>query len=151
LPTLCAKCDDVSLRTAQAHDGFVCRKCGGQARAIPGEIYHVEDCPLFDQVKASTDAMVLAQTELAQLVTQLSNVAKRTAAPEVMLSQILQLLPSLEFLKPESGAESTRLVQALGMLLAIATARLRLGALGSLGDLHGAQSSHHLGGVLKVP
>jgi hypothetical protein len=104
-----------------------CRTCGGLAHVVPGEVYRAEDAALFAKIEAAFDSADLTLAETFRIAAELGNVLERTRSPYTLLLRLLLLVPGLRFLEPAHPDEQERLVRGMGMLLAIAAARVKDG------------------------
>jgi hypothetical protein len=104
-----------------------CKNCGGLAHVVPGEVYREEDAVLFAKIEATFDSADLPLAETIRIVTELGNVLERTRSPYALLLRLLLPVPGLRFLEPAHPGEQERLVRGMGMLLAIAAARVQQG------------------------
>lgn len=127
VPTHCPRCVRAFLTPLGAGVQVNCRACGGLAQVVPGEVYRVEDAALFTKIEAAFDAADLPLAQTFRLVTELGNVLERTRSPYTLLLRLLILVPGLRFLEPTHPEEQERLARGMGMLLAIAAARLEHG------------------------
>ncbi len=104
-----------------------CGNCGSRAHVVPGEVYRAEDAVLFARIEAAFNSVDLPLTETFRIVTELGNVLERTRAPYALLLRLLRPVPGLRFLQPTHPGEQEQLVRGMGMLLAIAAARVQQG------------------------
>jgi hypothetical protein len=88
-------------------------------QVTPGELYRAGDRSLFDRIEAAVNEEGVTDSQRLQITAELSDIAERTRAPELMLTRLSEVLPSLHFLLSDSDAKHDRLVRGLGMLLAI--------------------------------
>lgn len=127
VPTHCPKCVRAFLTPLQPGAAASCRNCGGLAHVVPGEVYRAEDAILFGTIEKALDLADLPLGEMFRIVAELGNVLERTRFPYRLLLRILLPLPGLRFLEPTQPEEQERLVRGMGMLLAIAAARVQYG------------------------
>ena len=130
VPTQCPRCVRAFLTPLRAGVQVNCRACGGLARVVPGEVYREEDGALFSRIEAAFDSADLPLAETFRVVAELGNVLERTRSPYTLLLRLLFLVPGLRFLEPTHPEEQERLARGMGMLLAIAAARLQHGVEG---------------------
>lgn len=125
LPTHCSRCVRAFLSPLCAGTAINCSSCGGLAHVVPGELYRAADAVLFARIEAAFDSVDLPLAETFRMVAELGNVLERTRSPYALLLRLLRPVPGLQFLAPTHPEEEERLVRGMGMLLAIAGARLR--------------------------
>jgi hypothetical protein len=125
VPTHCSRCVRAFLAPLRAGADVNCSICGGLAQVVPGEVYRAEDAVLFAQVEAAFDSVGLPLAETFRIVAELGNVLERTHSPYTLLLRLLRPVPGLRFLEPTHPGEEERLVRGMGMLLAIAAARVQ--------------------------
>jgi hypothetical protein len=113
------------LTPDRAGAGVSCKNCGSLARVVPGEVYRAEDAVLFAKIEAAFDSVDLPLAETFHIATELANVLERTRSPNMLLRRLLLPVPGLRFLKPTHPGEEELLVRGMGMLLAIAAARVQ--------------------------
>jgi hypothetical protein len=90
------------------------------------------DVPLFERIEACVHDADISRGVAERVVWELRYAPRRSDAPESALLPVVQLLPSLRFLTPGLHADTApalelqqAVTRATGMLLAIASARLR--------------------------
>jgi hypothetical protein len=125
LPVSCRSCGRAGLAEVRAESDVTCQRCGARASIVPGEAYQERDAALFDQLEDVVHDAQLSEPDASQVAALLTDVSKRTRAPELVMSRVLAFLPKLTFLSATPPAERSRLVRALGMLLPIIGTRFR--------------------------
>jgi hypothetical protein len=125
VPMHCRRCMRAFLTSERAGVGVSCKNCGGLARVVPGEVYRAEDTVLFAKIEAAFASVDLPLAETFRIVTVLGNVLERTRSPSTLLPRLLLPVPGLRFLEPTHPGDEERLARGMGMLLAIAAARLQ--------------------------
>lgn len=125
VPTHCSRCARSFLAALRPGADAQCSSCGGLAHVVPGEVYRAEDAVLFAEIEAAFNSVGLPLTETVRIVTELGNVTERTHSPHTLLVRMLLPVPGLQFLEPTHPGEDARLVRGMGMLLAIAAARVQ--------------------------
>ena len=125
LPTRCTCCGHAALAPASTATTASCARCrSGPVRVVPGEAYRAENIDLFERITAAVEEEALPDEGIRGIAAQLSDVAARTETPVRLLAHVLEAVPALRFLEPgQSRAERELLVHALGMVLAVLTAR----------------------------
>jgi hypothetical protein len=94
---------------------------------VPGEVHRAGDAILFGKIEAAFDLADLPLAETFGIVAELGNVLERTRSPYTLLLRLLLPVPGLGFLEPTQPEEEERLVRGMGMLPAIAAARMQHG------------------------
>jgi hypothetical protein len=103
----------------------ICAACGEAARIVPGALYREADVERFDAIDAALQASGVAERDGRRVAALLSDVAQRSRAPLVTLNRVIDFLPGLRSLLPETAEQFAALPRVLGMIDTIVGARLR--------------------------
>lgn len=124
LPSQCDACRRACLTPLSRAAQAPCPMCGGRTQITPGELYRAEDAGLFYRIESAVNSGALTESQRLDVTAELNNVVERTRAPELMLTRLVKVLPSLRFLLDASPTEREWLVRGMGMLLAIVSGQL---------------------------
>lgn len=131
LPVLCTPCARVNLQSVQPGQVPTCRTCGAESVVLPGAVYGEADVSLFERIETSVRSLQISRGVAERVMLELRDVALRANAPESVLLNVVDHLPTLHFLIPALHVEPTLaperqlLTRATGMVLTIISARLR--------------------------
>jgi len=124
LPVFCESCQTTRLQP-RAEGVAICAACGEQARIVPGGLYRETDVERFGSIDAALRGSAVEERDVRRAAALLSDVAQRRQAPLVMLNGVIDFLPCLRFLLPDTAEEFAALPRVLGMIDTIVGARLR--------------------------
>lgn len=124
LPVFCESCQRTRLQP-RAEGVAICAACGEAARIVPGALYREADVERFDAIDAALQASGVAERDGRRVAALLSDVAQRSRAPLVTLNRVIDFLPGLRSLLPETAEQFAALPRVLGMIDTIVGARLR--------------------------
>jgi len=125
LPTACCICSRTWLAPPTFDLPSTCQFCQGAAQIVPGESYRADDIPLFDKIESAISAAHPSEQVSHRLWGTLSNVAERWRRPESLVVVAIDAIPRLRFLSEAFTDDRTQLARAIGMILAVLSARLR--------------------------
>jgi hypothetical protein len=121
----------VNLQNVRPGQVPSCRTCGTESVVLPGAIYGEADVSLFERIETSVRSLQVSRGVAERVMLELRDVALRANAPESVLLNVVDHLPTLHFLIPALHVEPTLpperrvLTRATGMVLTIISARLR--------------------------
>jgi len=99
---------------------------------VPGERYAEEDLPLFERLASSLATDLVTARLTRKIAAELRDARARHETPETTLLRVTDDLPGLRFLIPALGLERTtnahraQMARAIGMVLSMVAARLRV-------------------------